>query len=650
MTIDSHPATAGKNDELSAIEQRIAQLRAERADEPTGTERARLLVDEIAKMPSQPDTGRQIEALREIGRYISVRGADAAIKVRAADVAVAKARETDDRALLGLARNMQAVALVYGRQYSPASEALAEALALTIDTGPQHAIEMVLLNIAVLFALGFEFHKAIAMWEALVAGSPPTDCDGWGNRANALSNLADTRTRIALQEDSTQIKESLLSRALVEAMLSKQILEEQEVPWVVRMLSWKLENNHARVLFAMGRTVEAVQQARIAVEMARSVGSQEGWASGTALLAACEMSLGKVQSGKARLETVLEQLRAEGWDLLVSALNDIYEIAAVAFDDVGESDKGRQLLEELNHLGGRRRMMEILAGQELHLRRLGMPVASGMEVDMSGGLTASLMRRAEQRTAAEALATAGDDPEAFRRWLELSVEPLQRETIIAESADDPSGEHCFRVGKLASLLGEAVGLDARACTAIEVAARLHDIGKTTVPGPILFRRGLWRAAELQAMRLHASAGAEMLNRCKLPGLRAAEQVARHHHERWDGEGYPDRLAGRAIPLVARIVAIADAFDAMTHRRSYREAMSVDAALAQITMLGEAQFDPELCRRFVPMVQQLQQRHPDLDAFLGERAKDGAFARARRSLAQSLSIWHEKKSAWTEVAQ
>ena len=142
----------------------------------------------------------------------------------------------------------------------------------------------------------------------------------------------------------------------------------------------------------------------------------------------------------------------------------------------------------------------------------------------------------------------------------------------------------------------------------------------------------------------------MLNRCKLPGLLAAEQVARHHHERWDGEGYPDRLAGRAIPLAARIVAIADAFDAMTHRRSYREAMPVNAALAQVTMLGETQFDPELCRHFVPMVRQLHQRHPDLDAFLGERAKDEAFARARRSLAQSLSILHQEKDGRTQVVQ
>jgi putative nucleotidyltransferase with HDIG domain len=650
MTIESHPAAAAKDDDLSAIEQRIAQLRAEPAEEANGAERARFLIDEIAKLPSRADTGRQIEALREIGRYLSVRGEDAAIKVRAADVAVAKARETDDRALLGLARNMQGAALLFAGQYSHASEALAEALALTIETGPQHVVEMVLLNIAALFASGFEFRKAISMWEALLARSPPTHCDGWGARANALGNLADTRTRLALQEESAQIREALLIRALAEVTLGKQILKEQEVPRYLRMQNWRFENNHARVLFATGRTVEAIQKARIAVEMARSVGSQEGWASGSVLLAACEMSLGKVQSGKARLEAALEQLRAESWDLNVSTLNDIYEIAAVAFDDVGESDKGRQLLEELSRLGGRRRLMEILTGQELHLRRLGMPVASGMEVDMSGGLTASLVRRAEQRTAVAALATAGDDPEAFRRWLELSVEPLQRETIIAESADDPSGEHCFRVGKLASLLAEAVGVDARASAAIEVAGRLHDIGKTTVPGPILFRRGPWSAAQLQATRLHASAGAEMLNRCKLPGLAAAEQVARHHHERWDGEGYPDRLAGRAIPLVARIVAIADAFDAMTHRRSHREAMSVDSALAQVSMLGEAQFDPDLCRRFVPMVQQLQQRHPSLDAFLGERARDEAFARARRSLAQSLSVWHEKKGAWTGVVQ
>src|ERR1700739_1837489 len=98
MTIDSHPAAAAKDDELSAIEQRIAQLRAEPAEEANGAERARLLIDEIAKLPSRPDTGRQIEALREIGRYLSVCGEDEAIKVRAADVAVAKGREADDTA------------------------------------------------------------------------------------------------------------------------------------------------------------------------------------------------------------------------------------------------------------------------------------------------------------------------------------------------------------------------------------------------------------------------------------------------------------------------------------------------------------------------------------------------------------------------
>ncbi|MBV8209580.1 MAG: HD domain-containing protein [Burkholderiaceae bacterium] len=647
MTIDSHSAAAAANEELSAIEQRIAQLRAEPADISDGVERATSLIDEIAKIPSQLDTGRQIEALREISRYLSVRG-DAGNKVRAADVAVAKARDANDRTLLGVALGMQGTALMLAGQHSPGSEALAEALALTIETGTQLAVDGVVSNIAALFALGFEIHKAIAMWEALAERPPPTDSAAWGNRAFALGNLADARTQLALREESAPVKEALLNRALDEAMRSKQIIQEQEVPRHVKMQGWRFENNHARALFAMGRTAEAIRQARVVVEMARSVGSQEGLASGTVLVAACEMSLGKVQSGKARLETLLEQLRAEGWDFLVTALNDIYETAAVALDDVGESDKARQLLEELSRLGGRRRMMEILAGQELHLHRLGLPVASGMEVDRSDELTASLTRRAEERTAAAALATAGGDPEALRRWLEVSVEPLQREAIIAESADDPSGEHCFRVGRLSSLLAETVGLDARACTTIEVAARLRDIGKTTVPGPILFRRGPLRASEMQVMRLHASAGAEILHRCKLAGLTVAEQVARHHHERWDGEGYPDRLAGRAIPLVARIVTIADAFDAMTHRRSYREAMSVDTALAQIALLGEAQFDPELCRRFVPMLRQLQQQHRDLDAFLGQRAKDEAFARARRSLAQSVSIWQEKKSASAQV--
>ena len=111
----------------------------------------------------------------------------------------------------------------------------------------------------------------------------------------------------------------------------------------------------------------------------------------------------------------------------------------------------------------------------------------------------------------------------------------------------------------------------------------------------------------------------------------AEEIARHHHEWWDGNGYPGNVSGSAIPLAARITALADVFDALTHKRPYKAAWPVDAALDEIATLKGAQFDPQLTDLFIVLVGRLRRDHSDIDSFLGQAALASPFLQARSKI-------------------
>jgi len=137
------------------------------------------------------------------------------------------------------------------------------------------------------------------------------------------------------------------------------------------------------------------------------------------------------------------------------------------------------------------------------------------------------------------------------------------------------------------------------------------------------------------MRSHTTMGAELLAKSDVPQMKIAEEVARCHHEWWDGSGYPAKLVGDRIPMSARIVALADVFDALTHGRPYAPAWSLDDALLQIERLMGKQFDSDLTPRFSALVRALAARHPDLDDFLGRAAHESVFLSARRKLQSML---------------
>lgn len=156
---------------------------------------------------------------------------------------------------------------------------------------------------------------------------------------------------------------------------------------------------------------------------------------------------------------------------------------------------------------------------------------------------------------------------------EARIEILERLAIAAEYRDDVTGKHTQRVGQTAVLLARALGLPEDQVALIRRAAPLHDVGKIGIPDHILLKPGKLTAEEFEVMKTHTTIGARILSGSRFPLLQMAEEIALTHHECWDGTGYPQGLKGDATPLAGRIVAVADAYDAMTNDRPYRRALS-----------------------------------------------------------------------------
>jgi len=186
-----------------------------------------------------------------------------------------------------------------------------------------------------------------------------------------------------------------------------------------------------------------------------------------------------------------------------------------------------------------------------------------------------------------------------RRERLTSCEATVRALAAAVEAKDPcTAGHLERVQRLGLLLAAEIAPAEAAGPEMAHGFLLHDVGKLAVPDAVLNKPGRLDDRELALMRGHAEAGARILD--GVPELGRALDVVRHHHERWDGTGYPARLAGEAIPLWARIFAVADTLDAMTSERPYAARRSLDDALAEVEAQAGAQFDPRCVRALLEL--------------------------------------------------
>jgi CHASE2 domain-containing sensor protein len=195
--------------------------------------------------------------------------------------------------------------------------------------------------------------------------------------------------------------------------------------------------------------------------------------------------------------------------------------------------------------------------------------------------------------------TAFVERNAFARQLrESQLELIQRLAQAVETRDTETGEHVRRIGRLCRALALETGWAPAEAERLLHASAMHDIGKIGVPDRILLKPGKLSDDEWGVVRGHARAGAEILAGSANPLVQMAEDIARSHHERWDGSGYPDGLSGEEIPLAARICAVVDVYDALLSKRAYKEAWSVAQALSEIERESGTHFDPELVAAFL----------------------------------------------------
>jgi two-component system response regulator RpfG len=172
-------------------------------------------------------------------------------------------------------------------------------------------------------------------------------------------------------------------------------------------------------------------------------------------------------------------------------------------------------------------------------------------------------------------------------------ETLMRLARAGEYRDTDTAKHLLRMSRYSGLLAEAIGLSAEEAELIELAAPLHDLGKIGIPDSILRKSGSLTEAEIEVMRQHPKIGHDILQDSPSKYLRLGGEIALAHHERYDGNGYPLGIAGEDIPLSARIVAIADVFDALTSVRPYKAAWSIEAAMQYLSKESGRHFDPAL---------------------------------------------------------
>ncbi|AHY48964.1 response regulator [Bradyrhizobium japonicum] len=204
------------------------------------------------------------------------------------------------------------------------------------------------------------------------------------------------------------------------------------------------------------------------------------------------------------------------------------------------------------------------------------------------------VRKQNDRAADLASAVAA----ATQKLGEREEEIILRLALAVEYRDNDTGEHTLRVARYSRIIAEQLGLPPRLCRDIYLAAPLHDVGKVAIPDHILLKPGRLTDDEMAVIRTHATIGEKILADSSCELIQLGAQIAAGHHERWDGAGYPNGLQADEIPIAARVVAVADVFDALTTRRPYKEPMPLDVARNYLVENQGRQFDPACVEAFL----------------------------------------------------
>jgi putative two-component system response regulator len=376
-----------------------------------------------------------------------------------------------------------------------------------------------------------------------------------------------------------------------------------------------LEAIAARLLAKAGDLEGASKRAKAAVEHAQSAGDRA--------IALAQISMGVVEVASGDFTSGIQKLRASV-DLARHKVKSLHFPALRAligaYESAGQAEVAKVYLEELLRLSREQKEQQLLHQHNKHITAL---------IKHSDGLP-DLMDADIQRQR-ERLASGEISRDSVRSMMLL----LEEHANAAELHDDSTSKHIYRVGRMSALIAKEIGLDENTQFMLDLSARLHDTGKLFVPDAILLKPGKLTDSERAIMQTHTTSGAEYLRKTGLPMIEVATEIALCHHERFDGKGYPAGLKGSAIPISARIAALADVFDALTHERPYKSAWSIPEALAEIRSLRGTHFDPELTDVFLSLVPRLQREVDDIDSYLAAEAENSRFVQTRRALAAKL---------------
>jgi putative two-component system response regulator len=591
--MDDHEA------QLEALEQELREkTNAPPADLPA------FLDDWLRRLRTIPFSAapaRRVKLLTDAAAQYYLHGQKVFSAVEPIALATMLADQHGDQALLRRALSIQGLILTATRNTSDALRSLTRALDIAEEASDEIGAAAVWGNIAVAFLEATLYSDAGVFYErADVMAAKIGD--------SALSATLRTRALHGLASCGLYLHEYLRGVTACEeaiALLKEPRDREQE------QLRALIEATMVQLMLALNRIDEAAAHAAVARDMAIKSGAVRAKISAATVSGLVEVYKGNIDVGISRIVSVRDQSK-----ILAPAYQDALRASVSAYERAGQPDRALSMNRELMMHVRNVHREAIMQQQQQHLQRLGL-----RDPD-----TASL--RAIE-----------DKDEVLKRKLEDAAakqgEFLEHMALTVELREEDSGEHAFRVAMWAHLLSLEHGLDPEEAQRIELAARLHDIGKVVIPDSVIRKRTALSQGERQLIETHAATGADFLIRAKVPYAHLAEEIARYHHEAWSGEGYPDGISGDAIPLPARIVGLCDAFDSLVHNRPWRPGWRIEEALGHLVRESGRQFDPKLVEQFIPIVRRTYAKHADVDSYLAQSAQQTPLWTMRRSLVERL---------------
>jgi putative two-component system response regulator len=517
-------------------------------------------------------------------------------------LAVMLAEQEDEKNLLRRALSIQGLVLAATRNTPDALKSLMRALDIAEDMQDSHSTAVAWVNMAVTFLEATLYTDARVCYERADAMALSTGDDNLRASARSRALHGAAVCSLYLHEYLQGIK------SCQEAITLLSVPKDREHELALALI----EATYAQLLLALNRVNEAGPHAAVAREMAIRSGAARAKMAAATVSGLVDVYKGNIDVGISRIVAIRDQSK-----ILAGSYQEALRASVSAYERAGQPDRALSMNRELMMHVRNLHREAIMQQQQQHLVRLGLP-----DTD-----TASL--RAIE-----------DKDEVLKRKLEEAAakqgEFLEHMALTVELREEETGEHAFRVAMWAHLLALEHGIDPDEASRIELAARLHDIGKVVVPDSVIRKRTALTRGERQLIETHSVTGADFLVRSKLPYAALAEDIARYHHECWSGDGYPDGISGDAIPLPARIVGVCDAFDSLVHDRPWRAAWRVEETLGHLVRESGRQFDPKLVEQFIPLVRRVYATHEDVDAYLARSAQQTPLWTMRRSLVERLS--------------